>query len=55
MAYVRRMIDTEFLISHHMDLEEAPAGYKLFHDRQNEYTKIVLRPGMGPGGNGAVT
>ena len=39
-------IDTEFLISHHMPLDQAPHGYKMFHDHQNEYTKIVLKPGM---------
>ena len=54
-AVMEDKIDTEFLISHRMDLEEAPAGYKLFHDQQNEYTKIVLKPGMGKGGNGAAT
>jgi hypothetical protein len=26
--------------------EDAPHGYKMFKDRQNEYTKIVLKPGM---------
>jgi threonine dehydrogenase-like Zn-dependent dehydrogenase len=39
-------IDTEFLISHRMPLEDAPKGYKMFHDQQNEVTKIVLKPGM---------
>jgi len=38
-------LDTTFLISHHLPLENAPEGYKLFHDHQNETTKIVLRPG----------
>ena len=45
-AIVEDKIDTEFLISHHMALEDAPKGYKLFHDQQNDYTKIVLKPGM---------
>jgi threonine dehydrogenase-like Zn-dependent dehydrogenase len=39
-------IDTTFLISHRMDLEDAPKGYKMFHDKQNEVTKIVLKPGF---------
>jgi threonine dehydrogenase-like Zn-dependent dehydrogenase len=37
-------IDTTFLISHRLPLEEAPAGYKNFRDNQNEWTKVVLRP-----------
>ncbi len=45
-AIMEGKIETEFLISHHMPLEDAPTGYKMFHDRQNEYTKIVLKPGM---------
>src|SRR3954471_19668819 len=40
-------IDTTFLISHHLDLEDAPIGYKGFKEKQNEYTKVVLRPGLG--------
>jgi threonine dehydrogenase-like Zn-dependent dehydrogenase len=43
-AIMEDKIDTEFLISHHMPLDQAPDGYKFFHDRQNEYTKIVLKP-----------
>ena len=42
-------IDTTFLISHHLDLEDAALGYKNFKEKQNEYTKVVLRPGMGRG------
>ena len=41
-------IDTTFLISHHLDLEDAAMGYKNFKEKQNEYTKVVLRPGMNP-------
>jgi threonine dehydrogenase-like Zn-dependent dehydrogenase len=37
-------LDTTFLISHRMSLEEAPAGYKMFKERQNEVTKVVLKP-----------
>ena len=39
-------IDTTFLISHRAPLEEGPALYRHWHDEQNEYTKIVLKPGM---------
>jgi len=45
-AIVEDKVDTTFLISHHLPLENAPDGYKLFHDHQNETTKIVLRPGL---------
>ncbi|PAX07283.1 zinc-dependent alcohol dehydrogenase [Sphingomonas lenta] len=48
-AIVEDKVDTTFLISHRLDLEEAPKGYKMFHDRQNEWTKVVLKPGMGVG------
>jgi threonine dehydrogenase-like Zn-dependent dehydrogenase len=27
-----------------LSLEDAPNGYKNFHDRQDEWTKVVLRP-----------
>jgi threonine dehydrogenase-like Zn-dependent dehydrogenase len=37
-------IDTTFLISHRLDLEDAPMGYKNFKEKQNEYTKVVLKP-----------
>jgi threonine dehydrogenase-like Zn-dependent dehydrogenase len=36
-------IDTTFLISHELPLEEAPEGYKNFSDNQNEWTKVVLK------------
>jgi threonine dehydrogenase-like Zn-dependent dehydrogenase len=38
-------LDTTFLISHRLSLEEAPTGYKIFKERQNEVTKVVLKPG----------
>jgi threonine dehydrogenase-like Zn-dependent dehydrogenase len=37
-------IDTTFLISHRLPLEEAPVGYRNFRDNQNEWTKVVLKP-----------
>jgi threonine dehydrogenase-like Zn-dependent dehydrogenase len=45
-AILEDKIDTEFLISHRMPLEDAATGYKMFHDQQNTTTKIVLKPGM---------
>lgn len=37
-------IDTTFLISHVMSLEDAAEGYKNFAYHQNEWTKVVLKP-----------
>ena len=37
-------IDTTFLISHRLPLEAAPDGYKMFKERQNDVTKVVLKP-----------
>ena len=39
-------LDTTFLISHRLDLEDAAEGYANFKEKQNEYTKIVLKPGL---------
>ncbi|MGK7753094.1 MULTISPECIES: zinc-dependent alcohol dehydrogenase [unclassified Roseovarius] len=38
-------IDTTFLISHRLSLEEAPTGYENFHSNQDDWTKVVLTPG----------
>ena len=46
-------IDTTFLISHRLPLEEAAKGYKNFKENQNEWTKVVLKPGMESTGAGA--
>lgn len=37
-------IDTTFLISHELPLEEAVRGYRNFKENQNEWTKVVLKP-----------
>lgn len=37
-------IDTTFLISHRLPLEDGPRGYKMFKEQQNEVTKVVLKP-----------
>ena len=42
-------LDTTFLISHHLPLEDAAEGYRNFHDKQDEWTKVILRPGMESG------
>ncbi|MBV8146158.1 MAG: glutathione-dependent formaldehyde dehydrogenase [Gammaproteobacteria bacterium] len=38
-------LDTTFLISHRLPLEEAPQGYRMFKEQQNEVTKVVLKTG----------
>jgi threonine dehydrogenase-like Zn-dependent dehydrogenase len=48
-AIMEDKIDTTFLISHRMALEDAPKGYKMFHDNQNEVTKVVLKPDFAVG------
>lgn len=37
-------IDTTFLISHRLPLEQAAEGYRNFKENQNEWTKVVLKP-----------
>jgi threonine dehydrogenase-like Zn-dependent dehydrogenase len=37
-------IDPSFVITHRMPLEEAPHGFKMFCDKQDECIKIVLKP-----------
>jgi threonine dehydrogenase-like Zn-dependent dehydrogenase len=43
---LKNRVDTTFLISHRLPLEDAPRGYKMFLEQQNEVTKIVLKPGV---------
>jgi threonine dehydrogenase-like Zn-dependent dehydrogenase len=47
-AVLEDKIDTTFLISHRLPLEQAADGYRMFHDHQNEVTKVVLKPGLQP-------
>lgn len=37
-------IDPSYIISHRMNLQEAPQGYKMFHDKHDNCTKIVMKP-----------
>ncbi|GGE02438.1 glutathione-dependent formaldehyde dehydrogenase [Tsuneonella deserti] len=45
-AIAEGKLDMTFLISHRMPLEAGPEGFQKFHDEQDTYTKIVLKPGM---------
>ena len=44
-AILEGKVDTTFLISHRMALEDGPDGYRRFHDEQDQTTKIVLKTG----------
>lgn len=37
-------IDTTYIISHRLPLEDAPTGYKMFKEQPDEVTKVVLKP-----------
>ena len=37
-------IDPSFVITHRMRLEDAPKGYAMFRDKQDDCIKIVLKP-----------
>ena len=39
-------LDTTFLISHRLPLEDAVRGYKCFREEQDSWTKVILKPGM---------
>jgi threonine dehydrogenase-like Zn-dependent dehydrogenase len=37
-------IDPSFVITHRLGLDDAPDGYKMFRDKQDECVKVVMRP-----------
>ena len=37
-------IDPSFVITHRLPLDQAPPGYKMFRDKQDECLKVVLKP-----------
>ena len=43
---VNGQIDPSFVITHRLGLDEAPDGYKAFHERKDECIKVVMKPGM---------
>ena len=40
-------IDPSFVITHRVNLDEAPAAYKKFRDKQDGCIKVVLKPQLG--------
>ena len=49
-------IDPSFVITHRLNLDDAPYGYEIFRDKENQCIKVVLDPqnshSQGGGGNG---
>jgi threonine dehydrogenase-like Zn-dependent dehydrogenase len=37
-------IDPSFVISHHVSLDDAPEAYRMFRDKTDGCTKVVMRP-----------
>ena len=37
-------IDPSFVITHRLPLDDAPEGYKMFRDKQDDCIKVVLKP-----------
>jgi len=37
-------IDPSFVISHRFALDDAPEAYQMFFEKQDECTKVVLKP-----------
>ena len=37
-------IDPSFIISHRLKLDEAPLGYEVFRNKEDECIKIVMKP-----------
>jgi threonine dehydrogenase-like Zn-dependent dehydrogenase len=37
-------IDPSFVVTHRLSLQDAPRGYQMFRDKQDECMKVVLRP-----------
>jgi threonine dehydrogenase-like Zn-dependent dehydrogenase len=40
-------IDPSFVITHRVSLDEAPATYKKFRDKEDGCIKVVLKPQLG--------
>ncbi len=40
----RGEIDPSFVVTHRLSLDDAPRGYEMFRDKQDDCLKVVLRP-----------
>lgn len=48
-AIAEGKIDSTFLISHRLPLDEGPVGYRNFKEQQDSWTKVVLKPALASG------
>jgi threonine dehydrogenase-like Zn-dependent dehydrogenase len=39
-------IDPSFVITHKLSLDQAPEGFKIFNNKEDNCIKIVLKPGV---------
>ena len=37
-------IDPSFVVSHRFSLDEAPQAYRMFRDKEDQCTKVVMKP-----------
>jgi threonine dehydrogenase-like Zn-dependent dehydrogenase len=42
----RGEIDPSFVVTHRMTLEDAPAMYRTFREKQDQCIKVVMKPGV---------
>lgn len=40
----RGEIDPTFVVTHELPLDQAPQGYEIFRNKQDDCVKIVLKP-----------
>ena len=38
-------IELSFVVTHHLTLDQAPQGFDMFCNKENECIKVVLKPG----------
>ncbi|RUT67508.1 glutathione-dependent formaldehyde dehydrogenase, partial [Flavobacterium cupreum] len=41
---VRGELDPACVITHHLDLDDAPHGYEIFKNKQEQCVKVVMHP-----------
>ena len=41
---IKGQIDPSFVVTHRMSLDDAPAAYSVFNDKEDECLKVVLKP-----------
>jgi threonine dehydrogenase-like Zn-dependent dehydrogenase len=51
----RGEIDPSFVISHRFSIDQAPEAYRMFRDKQDHCTKVVMNPWASGNTNGKTT